>query len=357
MSAIFPTLRGGVAALALAASQPFAALAAPPSDLIAFVSTRSGDPQIHLVSQGSEKPITQGKGVHTQPALAGDGRLAFLKSVDGIPRVFVTGALGESPRQLNGGRRMELAPSWAPDGSALAYFSADPSEAGMELHIVDFKQGSTATLRAAGSEMGPSPASWSADGSRLAFLAQDAKGARQVHVVERNGSSLVNVSGSFNARNKASAEISPDGRQVVYVADARQRRPLVLVDLATGASKELTPEPDAAFEVARWSPDGRQLAVVRSANPAEAGTRSDVFVMNPDGSGLRNLSQHPAEDFDPRWSSDGRSIVFASLRSGTSQLYRVDLFAGRTEAVSKGHGSHDMDHVVRAHSMTAHAGK
>jgi TolB protein len=340
-------LRPAVTMLAAAAMTVALPVLAQSSDLLAFVSIRSGDPHIHLYSDGVDRAITQGPGVHTHPALSSEGRVAFLKSVGGVTRVFVTGPMGAEPRRLNTGDRMEFGPSWSPDGRSLAYYSADPSQPGTELRIVDLASGAAVTVRAAGSEMGPHPVTWSADGSKLAFLAHDAKGQKQVHVVRRDGTGLSNVSGSYSDRNKGSAEISPDGSKVVFTADARQRRPIVLVDLASGKATELTPQPEAAYEIARWSPDGRQLAVVRVAQFELPDARNDIFVMNADGSGLRNLSNHPAEDFDPRWSSDGRSIVFASLRGGTSQLYRAGLLNGRTEVVSRGHRSHDMDHVVR----------
>jgi TolB protein len=97
--------------------------------------------------------------------------------------------------------------------------------------------------------------------------------------------------------------------------------------------------------VARRSPD-RLCQPARQRRPAA----QRYFVIDADGSNLRNLSRHPAEDFDPKWTADGRSVVFASLRTGTSLLYEVSLDDGVTKPVSV-HASHDMDHVTRP--MTA----
>ena len=47
----------------------------------------------------------------------------------------------------------------------------------------------------------------------------------------------------------------------------------------------------------------------------------EVYAMDADGSGPRNLTQHPAKDVRPAWSPDGRRIAFVSRRDGNSEIY------------------------------------
>ena len=63
-----------------------------------------------------------------------------------------------------------------------------------------------------------------------------------------------------------------------------------------------------------WSPNGRRIAFVRQG----AGGRSDLYVMNADGSGQRLLVQHAREHF---WSPDGRQIAFGAYRDRNWELY------------------------------------
>ena len=63
-----------------------------------------------------------------------------------------------------------------------------------------------------------------------------------------------------------------------------------------------------------WSPDGRTIVFVswRDGN-------GEVYAMDADGSGPRNLTQNPAKDVRPAWSPDGRSIAFVSSRAAPVQ--------------------------------------
>ncbi|HKD34449.1 MAG TPA: hypothetical protein VKB73_13450 [Gaiellaceae bacterium] len=50
----------------------------------------------------------------------------------------------------------------------------------------------------------------------------------------------------------------------------------------------------------------------------------EIYTMNSDGTSRVDLTRSPADDTDPRWSSDGSRIVFASKRTGNYQLYTMN---------------------------------
>jgi len=49
-----------------------------------------------------------------------------------------------------------------------------------------------------------------------------------------------------------------------------------------------------------------------------------IYVMNADCSGLRRLTNGPGEDGGPRWSPDGKKIVFTSDRTGHAEVYLMN---------------------------------
>ncbi|MEX2178133.1 MAG: hypothetical protein WD801_05455 [Gemmatimonadaceae bacterium] len=81
----------------------------------------------------------------------------------------------------------------------------------------------------------------------------------------------------------------------------------------TGPTVMITPGQGFLLGV---SPDGSRIAFTspRDGNP-------DVFIVNADGSDLRNLTQHPGTDVYPAFSPDGTRIAFMSSRDGTSDIF------------------------------------
>ena len=65
-----------------------------------------------------------------------------------------------------------------------------------------------------------------------------------------------------------------------------------------------------------WSPDGRKIAFSVDLN----GNR-EIFVMDVDGIDRTNLTNHPAEDYRPVWSFGGQKIAFDSDRDGNREIY------------------------------------
>jgi len=67
------------------------------------------------------------------------------------------------------------------------------------------------------------------------------------------------------------------------------------------------------------SPDGKLIAY-----SSEVNGRWDIFIMNPDGTGKKQLTTHPADDAYPAWSPDGKFIFFQSNRDGNWEIYRMN---------------------------------
>jgi Tol biopolymer transport system component len=68
-----------------------------------------------------------------------------------------------------------------------------------------------------------------------------------------------------------------------------------------------------------WSPDGQRIAF---ASGVEG--KLDVYVMYADGSNLVRLTDDPANDGEPAWSPDGGRIAFSSDRDGNYNIYIMD---------------------------------
>ncbi|MEO1334221.1 MAG: hypothetical protein AAFV29_01200, partial [Myxococcota bacterium] len=88
----------------------------------------------------------------------------------------------------------------------------------------------------------------------------------------------------------------------------------------------------------RWSPDGRTLVF---AAPVDG--NYDIYTVSIDGGPAARLTESPARDRTPSFSEDGRAVYFASDRSGRYTIYRQDLATGRRQTLQAGYGPFEMD--------------
>lgn len=61
----------------------------------------------------------------------------------------------------------------------------------------------------------------------------------------------------------------------------------------------------------------------------------EIYLMNPDGSGVVRLTDHPTRDYDPVWSPTGEQILFVSHRDGVRDLYLMNANGRNIEKVFK----------------------
>jgi dipeptidyl aminopeptidase/acylaminoacyl peptidase len=121
----------------------------------------------------------------------------------------------------------------------------------------------------------------------------------------------------------------------------------LLAALALGAAPTATPAASQPYTIQdqvtlrrlsspRVSPDGKRIAFVLRSTDMEANKgRTDLWLVNADGSGLRQLTTDAASDGQPEWAPDGQSLFFLSSRGGSSQVFRLPLDGGEPQPVTK----------------------
>jgi hypothetical protein len=125
----------------------------------------------------------------------------------------------------------------------------------------------------------------------------------------------------------------PDGR-IAFVSDRGGRRSIYLTSSGSAAASPLLPPGASPGDDSDPAPLGAdRLVFARAATTAGAAPAvRDLWSVALDGTGLRVLTHHAADDGEPCALADGRTIVFASLRRGTPRLFRLDAAASDPEA-------------------------
>lgn len=136
---------------------------------------------------------------------------------------------------------------------------------------------------------------------------------------------------SFNLDNS----YAPDGR-MVYISVIEGRQQLFVMNADGSGSRQITRD-DAQHEDPAWSPDGRRIAFVLVSNG-----RRIIHLINPDGSGLEALTPATQSTLHPSWSPDSRRILYCTdddLRppvKNEAEIYAIDIATRRIETLVSG---------------------
>lgn len=240
------------------------------------------------------------------PTFFGDtppsGRIAFTCYIDQIDQICIMNADGTERKQLTHLDATSFYPSISPDGQTIYFVSKKNS--GFEIYSMSVKGKDLQRLtRNIGSLYAPE---LSPDGGRLVFT-NNGKGIWVMKLDGGNPHPITN-------RDDIDPTWSPDGSMIAFASSRNGKRQLYVMDADGSNIRQVTDLNDMGGR-STWSPDGTKLAFYRGP----AGDH-DIFVINVDGTNPTRLTSG-GDNLGPSWSPDGNWIAFTSFRDGNNEIY------------------------------------
>jgi len=248
-----------------------------------YIMTRSGAHQRRLTEPGSYGSMTWSP----------DGAaLAFA-----LERVlYIINADGTAERRLTT-TLPSIGPLWSPQGGQLLFFAK--SEERWNLYVIDAD--GTHEQRLTNMPRVAQFATWSPDGSQIAFSAGNEDGRNDIYVINTDGAGLHRLTSPDSHDN--GPVWSPDGEYIAYRARAEDRVSVTLIR-ADGSNRRVLV--DGISNELAWSPDGQ--TIVYSAH--EGGASHALFLLDVESGHTQPFADLATEEYDLQWSPDGSRILF-----------------------------------------------
>jgi Tol biopolymer transport system component len=163
----------------------------------------------------------------------------------------------------------------------------------------------------------------SPDGSTIAFITGDVNG--QVATIRTDGSNLTYLTEPATNSNAGDAQTavswSPDGTQIAYASSGD----LYVIDADGSNVRQLTTDPNGDYYPA-WSPDGSTIAYWNGSTTGQDGgpTDAELYTIPATGGTPTRLTNNEIPDIEPAWSPDGGQIAYFSTDRGDLRVMRAD---------------------------------
>jgi serine/threonine protein kinase/Tol biopolymer transport system component len=284
--------------------------------------------QIPALGGPSRKIAENGKG---PVAFSPDGKKIAFRRAESF--VVVANADGSDVKEIakGDGEQRWIRVAFSPDGTKLAAVYFSPKDSFDHLAELTIADGSIRAMEPP-EWQNIRGVAWLPDGKVLVSGRDKETQLSQLWVVDPTTGSRTRVTNDPN--NYMGLSISADGRSVLstqhvvlsnlWVAGSFNDRP---VKLTSEIGKN-----DGMSGVS-FMPDGRMLYTTRVKGD------QDIWIVNGDGSGNRQLTMNARSNFSPVPTPDGRFIVFASTRNGDTSLWKMDSEGGNVVPLTGDPGS------------------
>ena len=270
----------------------------------------------------------------------GDKQFAFMRITQQAIQLIIANADGTGERVLTStpvsGNHFFGPPAWSPDGRLIAcsYSAGESYESYMTVGGVSVADGAMKPLTSHRWRRVDRLA-WLSDGSGLVSNVVDysAPGPyAQIWCISYPDGSARRITNDTNNYGIGSLSITADSSAILSMQFEAFGNIFIAPADDISRAKQITSgmgRRDLLFSMS-WTPDGR--LVYTSIVTGNA----DLWIMNADGTGIKQLTDSPATDGDSAVSLDGRYIVFTSSRSGVLSIWRMDIDGNNQKPLTTG---------------------
>lgn len=319
---------------------------------IVFTSRRWWNYDIYITDTFNSNitHLTKNEWLDFNPTVSSNGsKLAFISNRDGnreiyiMDLVWIDGHLkweGNNLQNITNSIENDWTPRFSPTSNKIIFTTYFPINDNYDIFIMNLDGSEKRNLtNTTWYEKYPQ---FSPDGSFIIYQAWQ-KGKMEIFFTNLLDENKINITKNISSHDIISHgnSFSPDGQKIVFTSERDGNRNIYIMKIDGSGLKQITNNLADDYEPI-FSPDGQKIIFT-----SERDGNKEIYIIDSEGTNLKNLSNNNADDWNPRYYPDNNKIIFQSLRDGPTnwEIYIMNIEGNQQRNLSN-HPLTDYSYVI-----------